>query len=99
MPIFKVSKKADDDLLDIRNYTHENWGTKQRDKYLYEIGERFHLLAENPDYPASRDISHIKQGYFSLLVNEHVIIFRKHSYGVRIVRVLGQSMELKRHLT
>ena len=98
MPVFKVSKQADNDLLEIRNYTLDTWGIKQRDKYLNEINQRFHQLADNPDYPSSKDISSIANGCFSLSVNEHFIIYRKFSYGVRIVRVLGQSMELKRHL-
>ena len=98
MPQIKVSKKADNDLLEIRNYTQEKWGIAQRDKYLDQIDARFKLLAENPDYPRAIDIGHIQNGYFSLQINEHFIIYRKYSYGVRIVRVLGQVMDIKRHL-
>ena len=98
MAIVKVSKKAENDLVEIGEYTENNWGIDKRNQYLDEIDQRFHLLAENPAYPMVKDISHIKKGCFSLLINEHIIIFRKHSYGVRIVRVLGQPMNLDLHL-
>ena len=98
MQVFKLSRAAEDDLFKIRKYTQDHWGEAQRDKYLDDIEERFHLLAKNPDYPTSNDLSHIKQGYFSLPVNKHFIIYRKYSYGVRIVRVLGQIMDIKKHL-
>lgn len=98
MPIFKVSEKAENDLFEIGEYTENEWGIDQRNKYLDEINKRFHQLADNPDYPISKSLGHIKNGCFYLLINEHIIIYRKFSYGVRIVRVLSQSMELKRHL-
>jgi len=98
VPQLRVSKKADSDLLEIRNYTQEKWGIAQRDKYLDGINTRFKQLAENPDFPTAIDIGHIQSGYFSLQINEHFIIYRKYSYGVRIVRVLGQVMDIKRHL-
>ena len=98
MPNFKLSDKADNDLYGIGVYTEDTHGLEQRNKYLNEISQRFHLLAENPDYPTSKDISHIKNGCFSLSINEHFIIYRKYSYGVRIVRILGQVMDLERHL-
>jgi toxin ParE1/3/4 len=98
MPIFKVSQKAEDDLFSIGKYTEEQWGIDQRNKYLDEINQRFHQLADNPEYPTSKARNEIKQGIFSLLINEHVIIYRKASYGVRIIRVLNQSMDLKIHL-
>ena len=98
MPIFKVSKKAEEDLFEIGEYTQNEWGIDQRNKYLDDIDKRFQQLVSNPEYPTSKDRSAIKQGCFSLLINEHIIIYRKFSYGVRIVRVIGQSMDLKQHL-
>jgi len=98
VPIFKVSQKAEDDLFAIGQYTEEKWGTNQRNQYLDDIDKRFFQLAENPDYPSSKNLNMIKKGCFGLLVNEHIIIYRKFSYGVRIVRVLAQVMEIERHL-
>ena len=98
MPIFKVSKQAEDDLIKIAEYTEDNWGIEKRNQYLDDIDQSFHLLAANSEYPIVKDIGHIKEGCFSLLVNKYIIIFRKHSYGIRIVCVLGQPMNIGLHL-
>jgi len=97
MPKFKVSQKAEDDLIEIGIFTKNKWGINQRDRYLDDIDKRFRWLADNPDYSSSKNISHVVLGCFSLLVNEHVIIYKKFSYGVRIIRVLNQTMDFKRH--
>ena len=73
-------------------------GIEQRNKYLDDIDSRFHELAETPDYPTSKNREEIRKGCFSVFVNQHVIIYRKFSYGVRIVRVLKQSMDIKQYL-
>ena len=98
MPVYKVSQKAADDLYQIGLYTEEEWGVAQRDKYLDDIASKFNALAKNPELQTVKKRDDILKGCFSLLVNEHVIIFRKFSYGVRIVRVLHQSMDFHRHL-
>ena len=64
MPIFKLSQIARKDLVEIGAYTEDNWGIDKRNEYLDDLDERFNLLAENPDYPASKEIGHIKQSFF-----------------------------------
>jgi toxin ParE1/3/4 len=96
--IFKVSTLAGNDLFDIGKYTEDLWVTGQRNKYLDDIDNRFHELAINPDYPTSKSRKEIREGCFSVFVNEHVIIYRKFNYDVRIVRVLNQSMDIKQYL-
>ncbi len=41
MAIFKVSKRAESDLLEVGRYTQTEWGIDQRNKYLDEINQRF----------------------------------------------------------
>lgn len=89
---------AGKDLFDIGKYTEELWGTGQRNKYLDDIHNRFHELATHPDYPTSKNRKEIRDGCFSVFVNEHVIIYRKFNYGVRIVLVLNQSMDIEQYL-
>ena len=98
MAIFKVSQLAGNDLFDIGKYTEDTWGIEQRNKYLDDIDSRFHELAKTPDYPTSKNREEIGKGCFSVFVNQHVIIYRKFSYGVRIVRVLKQSMDIKQYI-
>ena len=98
MPTYKVSKAAAEDLFKIGLYTEEKWGVQQRNIYLDELERKFNELARNPDLPTSVSRDEIKIGCYSILINKHMIIYRKFDYGVRIVRVLHQSMDVKRHL-
>ena len=61
MSIFKVSKKAEDDLFNIGEYTKGEWGIEQRNKYFDDIERRFYQLADNPDYPSSKNLNAIKK--------------------------------------
>lgn len=96
MPTFKVSAKAEADLYDIGLYTQNKFGIKQRNRYLDEIVEKFQVLAKQPKLGQNR--STLKTECYSSLINSHVIFFQRHSYGIRIIRVLHQSMDLPKHL-
>ena len=96
MAIFKVSVKANQDLLEIGAYTQSKWGNAQRDKYLDKLNDCFQPLAENPGLGHSCD--DIRPGYRSYFVGKHVIFYINYQYGVRIVRILHQKMYYKKHL-
>ena len=98
MPIFKVSEKAEDDLLEIGYYTDEHWGKAKRNEYLDQINQRFQEITVNPDWPTAKDINLISKACFIVLINEHIIVYKKYNYGVRILRVLGQTMDIDKHL-
>ncbi|TAP37347.1 type II toxin-antitoxin system RelE/ParE family toxin [Alteromonas sp. KUL49] len=57
--------------------------------YLVAIGKTSALAAPRDD---------IKKGCFSSIVSKHTIIFRKFEYGIRVIRVLHQSMDFARHI-
>ena len=96
MPIFKVSAKAEIDLYDIGLYTQNKFGTVQRNQYLDNMIEKFQILANQPDLGINR--SDIKADFYRSLIDSHVIFFKKYNYGIRIIRVLHQSMDLPKHL-
>jgi toxin ParE1/3/4 len=98
VPAYKVSQAAFNDLIDIGAYTQQEWGVSQRDSYLNDIEARFDALASNTEHPTVKDRSEIRKGCFSSNLNEHIIIFRKTKYGVRILRVLYKKMDFVRHL-
>lgn len=87
MPAYRVSRVAFDDLVNIGRYTENEWGTSQRNEYLDDIERQFDMLARDPEYPAIRSRNEPRKGCFSLSVNEHIIVFRKTNYGIRIIRV------------
>lgn len=47
LPII-ISPKARLDLIDIGIYTEEQWGKRQRKKYLNQLESRIKKLAKNP---------------------------------------------------
>lgn len=96
MPQFKVSAKANNDLFDIGIYTQNKYGIKQRNKYLDSIEEKFQTLANKPELGTQQ--FRIRGGYYSSLVQKHIIFYKKYDYGIRITRVLHQSMKLEKHL-
>jgi len=98
VPAYKVSQVAFDDLVNIGRYTESEWGISQRNSYLDDIERQFEMLARDREYPAIRDRSELRKGCFSFSIDEHIIIFRKTNYGIRIVRVLHKTMDLGKQL-
>ena len=96
MAIFKVSVKANQDLLEIGAYTQNKWGVAQRNKYLDALNDCFKALADNPGLAHSCD--DIRSGYRAYFIGKHVIFYRNYQYGIRIVRILHQKMHYKKHL-
>ena len=96
MPQFKVSAKARKDLFDIGIYTQNKFGVKQRRLYLNAIADKFNLLADESEIGIKR--FNIRKGYYSIFSEKHIMFYKKYNYGIRIIRVLHQSMEFDKHL-
>lgn len=94
--VYKLSKKAEHDLIAIWNYTFDQWGETQADDYLQTIQSAIRLLVENPQMGKSREA--LRMAYRSHYQNKHVIFYRPTHYGIRVVRILHQSMDSERHL-
>jgi toxin ParE1/3/4 len=43
------SRLAESDLVEIWEYSYEQWDAKQADKYLDELDRRIQLLADDPE--------------------------------------------------
>jgi len=52
---YRLSRKAEDDLIDIYIEGVARFGEQQADQYHREIGKMFDLLAENPRMARERD--------------------------------------------
>nr|WP_136250729.1 type II toxin-antitoxin system RelE/ParE family toxin [Ningiella ruwaisensis] len=98
MARYKISKAAVNDLYEIGLYTETEWGVEQRNFYLDELESHFNYLANHSNDLAEKSRDDIKQGCYFSSVRKHVVVFRRLSYGIRIVRVLHQRMDCGRHL-
>ena len=93
--IYILSEIADKDLEDIFDYTVDEFGFDQAEKYLLEIEEIFQNLIVNPQIGKKRD--EIKQGLYSFPKDNHIIFYRILDNHIRIVRVLHGSQDIPKY--
>ncbi len=91
-----IRPSARDDIKKIWRYTYKNWGEQQADFYAQSLGSTIDKMPENPEMGI--DIGHIQKDYRLYHFKHHFVIYRLTSTVIDIVRVLGESMEIKRHL-
>jgi len=93
---FKLSKKAERDLINIAKYTIQNFGEQQSSKYKSELSNCLNRLSKNPHLgrSAAEFYPNLKRYNFKA----HSIFYEQADYGIFIVRVLGQKMDFKSHL-
>ena len=96
MGSLKVTKLAQNDLIDIGSYTVEMWGYEQAEKYLSNIDDAFNALADNPSLATSR--SDIRSELLAFKCGRHLIFLREaKTGGVEVLRVLHERRDHKRH--
>lgn len=95
MPDYRLSKAAENDLLQIREYTLEKWGKEQVKLYLTELATEFKQLSLAPAMGRLR--AEIDDSVRSFQVRQHIIFYRQTKTGIEIARVLHETMDLERH--
>lgn len=96
MELFTLTHKAKNDLIQIAKYTEEHWGKDQRNIYLKQFDDMFHLLADNP--LAGTACDYIKIGYRRIPQGSHIIFFKKGSTSkIEVIRILHKSMDIPFH--
>lgn len=97
MPTFKLKARAKDDLMAVAIFTQKRWGRNQRNKYLKQFDDSFHLLADNPSLGSTCD--YIRPDYRKFPVISHVIYYRISSTEcVEIIRILHKHMDVSSKL-
>ena len=87
--------KARTDLKKIWQYTYQNHGEKQADKYYDELITGMKIIQENPHIGVSCD--YIRTGYRQYKINEHFVFYRITRQRIHIVRVLHEMLEAEKH--
>ncbi len=93
--IYILSEIADKDLEEIFDYTLEEFGFEQAEKYLLELEEVFQNLLLNPQLGKKRN--EIKKDLYSLPKDNHIIFYRILDSHIRIIRVLHGSRDIPRY--
>ena len=92
----RLTPAARRDLEGIWRYTRQQWGVEQANRYIDVLTEAFQVLADSPKSAPSCD--HIRSGYRHRSIGRHVVYFKVLPYGIAVVRVLHERMDIARHL-
>ena len=96
MPKLTLRPLAKKDIKKIWQYSYENWGKPQADKYTSDLGLGIQALVSNPEKGKSVDF--VRMGYWQLNVQKHYVMYRLKDNEIEIVRILGKRMDITRHI-
>jgi toxin ParE1/3/4 len=94
---YKLSSKAKSDLINIWEFTLDNWSIDQADKYYSLIVDKIHDICKRPDL--GRTYNHIRKGYWGINIKSHIIFYKIAEEGIiEVIRILHQRMDLPSRL-
>ncbi len=88
----RLTERARRDLAGIAEYTERQWGTRQRNRYLAQLENRFSWLARNSQLGIHRP--DIKEGYYCFPEGRHLIFFLKAESTLDIIGIPHQDMDI-----
>lgn len=93
--VYQLSQQADFDLENIFDYSIEQFGFNQTQKYISEFDIVFKTLCNNPAKGRKRD--EIRKGLRSINKDSHVIFYRVMKTKIHIVRILHHTRDLPQY--
>ena len=90
MANFRLSRRAEVDLLDIAEFTLHEWGESQTIRYLDELEECCQMLADRP--ALGRPCDYVRPGLRRHEHGKHVLFYRPEDEGIVVSRILHQRM-------
>jgi len=97
MSQFRLTPDAKKSLESIATYTEKAWGKQQRNRYIKQLDDCFHLLTRNPKQGRFRPA--ISDDLYSFPVGKHVVFYMPKATFVVIVNILHERMDYEQHLT
>lgn len=96
MAEFRLTPAALRDLESIWQYTAQQWGEAQAERYVDALHASFATIAHAP--LAAPACDHIRTGYRRQGVQRHAVYYRLDADVVIVVRVLHERMDGALHL-
>jgi toxin ParE1/3/4 len=97
MKAFALTHKAKADLYAIALFTEKTWGREQRNLYIKQLDEAFHMLANAPS--AGKTCDDIKSGYKKFPQGSHIIFYKVgKKTSIEIIRILHKHMDVDTQL-
>ena len=91
---YLLSPQAKKSLVQISQYTYENYSQQHATQYLTMLRERLREAAIAPQ--KGLDCRDVNAGYYSFRAGKHHLYYRIQDSHIEIIDVLHQSMEPKR---
>lgn len=97
MKPFVLTRKAKADLYAIAIFTEEHWGREQRNLYIKQFDDVFHVLSASP--LIGKDCDYIKSGYRKFPQGSHIIFYRHGKDSIiEVIRILQKNMDVESKL-
>jgi len=91
-----ISDRARDDLDGIWRHSLEQWAQARADEYYLAIRDKLKLIVAQPEIGVAVDV---RPNCRKILSGSHYVYYRTVPGGLEILRILHQSMDVRRHLT
>ncbi|MGO1585803.1 type II toxin-antitoxin system RelE/ParE family toxin [Mesonia sp.] len=92
---YKLSLKAERDLVQLYEYGIETFGLKQAKVYFIGMHTLFQLLGDNSEL--GKSASELKFSLKKFVYKSHIIFYSIKTHDILIVRVLSQTMDYESH--
>jgi toxin ParE1/3/4 len=93
---FRLTVRAEADLLEIADYTLRTWGEAQCDRYLAELEHCCQRLADHPIL--GRPCDAIRAGLRRREQGKHVVFYLRTGEDIIVLRILHEHMLPELHL-
>lgn len=93
MADFRLSERAERDLIEIYDYTEETFGAYQAEAYHAGLERTFDLLANFPRI--GRSVDEIAPGIRRFRFQAHTVFYTEEATFILIRTILHQSREIK----
>jgi toxin ParE1/3/4 len=93
---FVFSRAAETDLDDNWNYSAEQWGLSQAERYIRMIEDTIVGLTHGTQ--PGQSASYARSGYRRVLVGSQVLFFKETLELIDVIRILHQRMDPSLHL-
>jgi len=94
---YRISFKAQTDLIGIWEFTFENWSIEQADRYYQLIIDKFEEICQKPDI--GKKYESIRKGYWGVNIKSHIIFYRIHDQEmIDVIRILHKRMDIQNRL-
>jgi len=94
---YKISSKAQSDLINIWEFTLDNWSVDQADQYYNLIIDKIRDLCNKPDL--GRKYDQIRKDYWGINIKSHIVFYKINKEEIiEVIRILHQRMDLQSRL-